>query len=254
MTDFTKCKPEAVLQSYFLNEYRGAMTFFHLQLSRLNIDLFIVEKILAFPFDLFIAPPDNIFLGQVVHNFLEVSILRIAKLATDQGADTLTLPKFKNSMLKAITDTYRADFQGHLRLAKVSEQTRHMLEKAKSLRDTRIAHFIKNPDSVPSGDDRLTLAEMQSLRDQLNAQIDLLSFNTEYFTLPVSYHPKVIHPVGSDRRSDIETLLDGMALQSDIIHMSERHPERWQIFRQTRSTQVIHQINGYREKFGLPPV
>jgi hypothetical protein len=29
MTDFTKYKPEAVLQSCFLNEYRGATTFFH---------------------------------------------------------------------------------------------------------------------------------------------------------------------------------------------------------------------------------
>jgi hypothetical protein len=95
---------------------------------------------------------------------------------------------------------------------------------------------------------------MQSLRDRLSAQLNLFSFNTEHFNLPVSYDPKVIYPVGADRRSDIETLLDGMVLQFDMIHMPERHAVRWQIFRHTNSSQVIHQIIGYREKFGLPLV
>src|SRR5262249_39716098 len=161
-------------------------------------------KILDFPSDLFIAPPENIFLTQVVHNFFEVSILRITKLATDQGADALTLPKFKNCMLRAINDPYRADFQEHLRRAKFSERTRSMLEKARSLRDTRIAHFIRSADSTLSDDDRLTLADVRALRDELNAQLNLLSFNAECMMLPVSYHPGVIHPVGSDPRPDIE--------------------------------------------------
>jgi hypothetical protein len=253
MTNFTTCKPQDVLRSDFLDEYKGAMTFFHLQLSRLNIDLFIVEKILDFPSELFVAPPENIFLGQVVHNFFQVSTLQVTKVVTDQGGDTLTLPKFKNTMLQAITDPYREDFREHLRLSKFSERTRRMLEKAKRLRDTCIAHFISNPNSELSGDDRLTLGDLQSLRDELNAQLNLLSFNSEYVTLPIWYHPGVIHPVGSDWRSDIEKFLDGLALQSDIIHMPERHPEQWPYFRQTQSPKIIDIVSRYRERFGLPP-
>ena len=89
MTNFTTCKPQDVLQSDFLDEYQEVMTFFHLQLTRLNVDLFIVEKILDFPSDLFVAPPDNIFLIQIVHNFFQVSTLQITKIVTDQGGDTL---------------------------------------------------------------------------------------------------------------------------------------------------------------------
>ena len=252
MTDFTKRKAEDVLQPGFLDQYRGTMTFFHLQLSRLNIDLFIVEKILDFPSHLFIAPPDNIFLSQVVHNFLQVSTLQITKLATDQGSDTVTLPKFKNAMLQEVIDQYQADFREHLRESKFSERTRRMLEKATKLRDSRIAHFLNNPSSQLGSDELLTLGDLRSLRDELNAQLNVLSFNTEYFTLPISYHPAVVHPVGTDARSDIEMFLDGIAIQSNIIHMPERHPERWQHFRQSRSASVIDQINHYREKLGLP--
>jgi hypothetical protein len=253
MTDFTTCKPDAVLQADFLEEYRSVMHFFHLRLSRLNIDLFIVEKILGFPSDLFIAPPENIFLTEVVQNFFEVSILRITSIATDQGSDTLTLPKFKNRMLRNVVEPYRTDFQEHLRQAKFSERTQRMLEKATRLRDTRIAHFLDNPNIAVSTDDKVTFGDVQSLHDDLNAQLNLLSFDTEYFTLPVSYHPQVVHPIGSDSRTDIEKFLDGLAKQSSIIHMPERRPEKWQHFRSSRSAHVIDQINRYRQKFGLPP-
>ncbi len=87
----------------------------------------------------------------------------------------------------------------------------------------------------------------------LNAQLNLLSFNSEYVTLPIWYHPGVIHPVGSDSRSDIEKFLDGVALQSDIIHMPERHPEQRPYFRQTQSPKIIDIVSRYRERFGLPP-
>lgn len=252
MTDFTKCKPEDVLQPGFIDQYRGTMTFFHLQLSRLNTDLFIVEKILLFPADLFIAPPENIFLSQVVHNFFQVSTLQITKLATDQGSDTVTLPKFKNAMLQAVTDQFQGDFREHLRVSKFSERTRRMLEKAMQLRDSRIAHFLNDRSGRLGSDEVLTLGDLRSLRDELNAQLNVLSFNTEYFTLPISYHPAVIHPAGTDARSDIEMFLDGIALQSNIIHMPERRPEQWQHFRQVRSASEIDKINDYRQKFGFP--
>ena len=173
----------------------------------MNSDLFIVEKILAFPSQIFIAPPENIFLGQVVHNFFQVSTLQITKLATDQGGDTLTLEKFKRSVRDAVIDEYRADFQSHLRRSRFGVRTRQMLEKARRLRDTRIAHFIRDQPGQVTAADQLTLAELQSLRDELNAQLDLLSFDVGHMKVPIPYHPGVGRPAGSDPRSDIEKFL-----------------------------------------------
>jgi len=72
-----------VLEAEFVDEYRQGMQFFYSSLVELHTNIFILEKVLAFPFRLF-AGPDQIFFRQVVINFYDISILTITRVAADQ--------------------------------------------------------------------------------------------------------------------------------------------------------------------------
>ena len=74
----------------------GGEQYFALELTKLNGNLFIAEKIANFPFDLFVGPMTATFFSFAFWNAVELSVLQIVKLATDDGGDKLTLPMFKN--------------------------------------------------------------------------------------------------------------------------------------------------------------
>lgn len=145
--DFGKLNSEDVLEPESLDEYRAKMTEFHLRLSTLKTDLFIVQKIVDFPRGIFTVLEDGLFLTRVVHNFSLMAVLQITKMATDQGRDVRTLTKFKRFMHSAIKGEYRADYQQLLKEAKFGARTKSLLEKATTLRDSVIAHSLRDPAS-----------------------------------------------------------------------------------------------------------
>jgi len=61
VTDFSLKNPEEILKEGDLGEYQLAMTDFHLRLAGLHTDLFIVQKIIDFPFNLFTTFEDGFF-------------------------------------------------------------------------------------------------------------------------------------------------------------------------------------------------
>lgn len=52
-----------------LAEYQEGVKFFHLQLLQLNIDIYIVQKIINFPFDFFVGAEKKIFLAGLWRTF-----------------------------------------------------------------------------------------------------------------------------------------------------------------------------------------
>ncbi len=133
---------EDVLEAEFVDEYRQGMQFFYSSLVELHTNIFILEKVLAFPFRLF-AGPDQIFFRQVVINFYDISILTITRVAADQNGDLFTLPRFKNAVVQHIKDAHRGPLQERLRAVRFDEATRELLAKAKAIRNQRIAHLTQ---------------------------------------------------------------------------------------------------------------
>jgi hypothetical protein len=86
---------EDVLKDEARAEYQQHMNTFFLRLVELNSNIYIVEHVLAFPYDLLAeGRTDNgFFFPLLVKNAFDACILMIAKVATDQGSDTYTLSR-----------------------------------------------------------------------------------------------------------------------------------------------------------------
>lgn len=252
--DFSKKNPEDVLKAEALDEYRVAMAEFHVRLVSLKTDIFIVQKILDFPIGLFTVLEDGLFLRRVVHNFCETAVLQITKMATDQVANARTIRKFKNFMHRAIKDEYRDDYRQILKEAKFSSRTESLLDKAKKLRDTQIAHSLRDPAAETGPEDSITFGDIKSLCDELIRLFEVASFSSEFMYLTISYDPRVQHPAGRDARPDIEKILDSIVRESSVIRMPENRPEVWRHLRERWSQAKIDQFNAYRRKVGMPEV
>ncbi|GAH17866.1 unnamed protein product, partial [marine sediment metagenome] len=101
---------EIILPEYF-KDYKGGMEFFHNELTTLNTNIFIINKIIKFPFDIFCYPDDRTFFSMVINNFFEYSIIIISRLFKDTGNNCFTLPEFKKRIiLKYIKPEYKKDF------------------------------------------------------------------------------------------------------------------------------------------------
>jgi len=83
--------------------------------------------------------------------------------------------------------------------------------------------------------DNVTFQDLDSIVASLNILFDALAFDVEYIMLPLSYSDRVIHSAGGDSRSDIEKILDCIAMQSTFLNqpedLSKHSSEIWQLVR-----------------------
>jgi hypothetical protein len=242
---------EDVLEAGFVDEYKRGMQFFYSHLVELHTNIFILEKVLTFPFRLF-AGPDQIFFRQVIINFYDISILTITRVAADQAGDLFTLPRFKNAIVQHIKDTRREPFLKRLKAARFDEETEELQTRAKAIRNQRIAHitqqFADDFFQRPLEQLGFNLGELKTLRDRITALFQALAINATYRMLPIGYDTDT-------GKSDIEQLLDDIADKSPILRMPEQQPEWWQTYRLPSLTNAEkEQINMYRRKFGLTPI
>lgn len=253
--DFSKLGAKEVLIDDVLPEYERGMDFFYLeQLVPLNASIYIIERVLQFPFELFVNPEDTVFFRLLIDNFYTAGLLTITKLATDSGKDLYTILQFKNWVAQQVRAEFREDFHKYLKQAKFDKKTRDMFERARELRNTSGAHIKRDLVLGNLEQDRLSFAELKALRDALNSLLEILSFDRGHLMLPIPYHSDVMHPAGIDSRSDIERILDSLAKDSHILNLPEKNPDHWAAFRKNLSEVNLEAINKYRAKFGLPEV
>lgn len=220
----------------------------------LNTNIFILDYVRQFPFDLFTAPDESLFFRIVFENFFDVSLLIITRITTDQGSDVFTLPRFKNRIRQCIRDERQASFDARLRDTRFDRETKLLLERAVKLRNERVAHVAEDIALGKADDTEVTFDEIRSLRDKLNLLLDTLSFNVEHMMLPIQYSPNVQHPPGAQSKPDIEAILDSIAYRSILLNMPEENPQLWAYKRKRLPNEKIDILNWYRRKFNLPEV
>ncbi len=218
---------EKVLKDDKVAEYGEQMNGFYRSLVELNCNIYIAERFLDFPYRLFDdgCTSDGLFFDLTVKNYFIASILLITKVATDQGSDVTTLPMFRKRLWLMVKPEHQQAIQDRLRAVHFDQRTKELLEKAKYLRDAQIAHFVRGPKQ-----ERLTLSEIKTLRDELNTLLQALSFETEYVMLPFSYE---------SQKGDVDWVLDSIAKSSALLNMPERDLYRWQHTRRHLSDEDI---------------
>jgi len=245
---------EIIIPKYF-EDYKDGMGFFYGELITLNTNIFIINKIRKFPFDLFCTPDDYTFFSMVINNFFEYSIIIISRLFKDTGRDCFTLPKFKNKIISIyIKPKYKSAFIKRIKEVNFKKLTADILNRIHDLRKKRIAHnleeFIKDTKNIG----RINFDELEKLCDCSNKLFDNLSFGIGHMMVPISYSDKVIHPKDIDPRPDIEKILDSIAKESYFLNMPELD-KYWIEYGKKRMTErELKILNEYREKIRLPKV
>jgi len=243
-----------VLIDSALFDYESGMRFFYSELVELNVILYLAERIIDFPFELFSHPDKTIFFSTVMRSFHDSAVLIITRLITDQSADVYTLRRFKNTVRELVKPEFKSSFEARLRETRFDGEVDALLKRLQELRNHRIAHATRGLMSGNMQVSRPTLSELKALRDALNSLLDALSFNTQCTMLPIPYDPNVVHPACSNDKTDIGDILDAIAKGSRLLNMPEDYPERWRIRREHLSEENIRRLNAYRRRFGLSDV
>lgn len=254
MIKFSQLDYHEVLKEEVWEEYDKRMEFFYLnEIVPLNVNIFLCEKIISFPFGLlFFRQEEYMFFRTVISNFQQVNLLTIARIAADQASrkEPNTLPSFKNWVLENVRTEYKDEFQKTIKDIRFDKKTKKLLERVTSLRNGRLAHLDREYDNFAQ--DVLDFEETKHLRDILNSLLNVLSFDVGRKMLPVNYLSHVDYPKGIDNRCDIERFLDAFAQESSLIHAPEKNQYFWDDYRKNLSQDDIDIINKYRGKCGLP--
>jgi len=247
-----------VISPEYLKDYEDGMGFFYSELVTLNTNIFIINKIREFPFDVFCAPDDKIFFSMVINNFFEYSIIIISRLIKDTSANSFTIRKFKNRIIKDyIKPEYREAFKNRIKNSKFEHIMNDILDRIQDLRNKRIAHTIEDYVKDTKNIGRINFKELEKLRDFINLFFENLSFNIEHMMVPVPYSDKVQHPKDSDPRSDIEKILDSIAKESAFLNAPEinsKWPTVWKEIKKRMTERELNIFNKYREKLRFPKI
>lgn len=253
---FASLSAKEIILSEYLKNYEDAMKFFYSELVTLNTNIFIINKVREFPFDLMCTPDNCTFFYMVINNFFEYCVIIMSRLLKDTGSDSFTLPIFKNRIINEyIKPDFKIAFKNRIKNIKFYELTNDVLNRIQDLRNKRIAHTLEDYIKDTTNIGRINFDELEKLKDRTNLLFENLSFRIKHIMVPVPYYDKVQHPKGSDPRPDIEKILDSIAKESAFLTMPERYdkwPTVW-IERKKRMTQrEIDVFNKYREKLKFP--
>lgn len=248
LLDLRSYDASTILDNSFLEDYKRGMQLFYSELVNLNTNIFIINKINQFPFGLFCTPANTIFFSTVLKNLYDVCILTITKLATDKAGDLSTLLQFKNQVVRFIKPEFKDALIETLKQHKFNNNIEKMLGSASSLRNSRIAHL--KIDTIFNDEiKRLKIDELVELANILNLLLQAVSFNVEQLMLPLPYTEY------NKRTTDIESILDNLAINSNIIRLPDLIPvDAWDRRKKKMKQKEIETLNVYRKKFNLSEI
>lgn len=238
-----------ILHPDWLPSYQEQITQLYLQACHLTNNLFLLERIVTFPFHLF-PSKHRTFWRLVSQSLYESSLLCAWRIAIDSNGNILTIKRFKNEVLKHIQrDAIKKEVQKRLRTLNFEKKLKKIQDCITDYRHCRVAHYQPRQDiALPHV---IVLAEV---RDAVIELMRFLGFEEHFEFLVLEYNPAVKHPAGTETRPDVERLLDDCALSSRLISMPEKDPVRWDHRRRRMTRKDIQLFNEYRAKFKLPVI
>jgi hypothetical protein len=112
------------------------------QLVKLSATVFVLEKLLPFPWDLFCpGPSPRHLLNLSIMAFFETAVMSIWRVIDNTNSDA-TLAKFRNEIRKNIQDeTKKQQFDKFLKRQEFSKNLRKLCPKIETLRHNYFAHL-----------------------------------------------------------------------------------------------------------------
>jgi len=248
---------EDLIEPSWLDSYNKNIEALWWQLVKLNSKIYVLDKILQFPFDLFEPISPRNFWNLAVSSFFDSCIMILWRVSVDNSnKDGLTLEQLKNQILKHLSEeNYKKQFRIILKNSKFDKDISEFRDKITFIRMNYIAHFNRqknlNPTPEQIKERIILLSDLKKYSNTVNSFFDLLCFGNGRGLLLSEYNPNVIYPVGFDSRSDIEKLLDNIAKNSTVLNLPEQNVNSWNNYRKKLSKEELKDFNRFRVKFGL---
>jgi len=239
-------QPEELFEPKFAERYHLLYHNLRRRMRDLHGTLLVLRKLREFPFDYVYGPLPE-FWRLVIENFASMACVRICTLMTDRGSDTLTLPKFKNAILKTrwVDPEKRELYQQTLRHHKYDNAVDEIVNNVRELRDNEIAHSLINKQSTG-----VRFDELLRLFDATHALFGALSFGSNYVTLTGDFTPGTIG--GKPTKTSLDELLDSVLRDSDFVSLPERENDHWLDIRPHFDKEYLKIMNQCRLRIGLP--
>jgi hypothetical protein len=248
---------EQLLKKEWVTAYKTQIDSLWFQAVQLNSQLYLLEKIAVFPFNVFVHR-DHLCWSLIANALYESCLMVIRRIVIDKNSDVLTLRKFKNKLiLNAKDEVAKGEIKDRLREVCFDKRVGVIEGHVKDICIAWLAH-LKN--GVISGSQNQTSSmpivpvdKLKIVRDAVNDLITALSFDTGRAFIYIEYSANVTYPRGTDSRPDIERVLDLVALNNEVLSMPDNFPDSWQYMRSAFTEKELEQFNAYRRKFGLAP-
>ena len=249
--------PKELISSNYFEDYKNETNALVWQIIQLNYNLLFLEKIVKFPFKIFVINPWP-FWHLMKANLFETSIMIIWRLV-DTNKKTLTLLSLKNKIRnELITKDYYKQFIRELERIKFDTLIASLRTRVEKIRHNRLAHFnrkwIVEPTPAQIRQSKFSLSVLNKLRNSLISLFEFLCFGAPWLLFYPENNSEVKHPYGLGECNDIEKLLDTIAKESYGLNLPENNKTQWLLHRKQLSPKDIEAFNSYRRKFNLPKV
>jgi hypothetical protein len=190
----------------------------------------------------------------------ESTISALYRVCFDRRRGILTLGRFKDTLCGSFTDVSGVDeLREECKKSAFEIRRDEFRNQLKTLRHERIAHFknsrISNQEAVVTDSDRVSLSQIEQIRDAANEYFRVLSLGDEWSMVDREYTPTYSLMGEEERQTEIDILLEFVAGQSPVLHLPETDQQHWSFLRAEEFTAAdIVVLNKWRLKFGLPPV
>jgi hypothetical protein len=248
--------PKEVFEEDWVDTYKKRISALHLQMSEIRSTFFLYEKIVKFPFHLFLQYPGHFWTLTRKSMFVAV-IVGLWRLLYDDDPNSLTVVKMRNEVMKRARDqTAKDEIAVILRRANVKDRLASIKDEIQRMRHNHFAHLdavnVDNPTAQAS--QGVTLKEISDLLDAAEDVLNAIGLDTQYMFLPTDYEPTVRQPQGIDPRPDIERVLDEMVRSCPGFHLPETKPYEFKFYWKHRNPVERRVFNQYRRKFGMPEI
>jgi len=249
--------PAKVLDKTFLVTYQQTRESFWPDVLTLNSTLFILDRIWEFRFDYF-SEPGTEFWNRIALCILETDIAIINRIGLDRNRQAKTLFKFANQIrTKFVEEEAKLNFERRLDEISFEQRIEPYRDVLKRVRDNRISHFSRVLAENLGENKRLgwddAVASLKPAAKLIGELWSAVCLGHHFSLYPLEYHPDVTPGEGMDGRPDIVRILETLALNSHLVHMPEREPGFWPMFKRTLPQEILDQLNEYRKAKGLPP-
>lgn len=193
------------------------------QVVQLNTNLYVLEKIEAFPLDWLTSPLDP-FWDQTRLALAESSLMIIRRIAVDADGAAITLRSVRDLISRGLMDGPRRErfFRDSKGMDKALND---IAKRVKPLIDNRLAHLNRDLNAPMTPEQRrmgaVTIKELCEIRDTIKGVFTVLCIDCGRSLLPSAYSPLMNRQ--PDHRTDIERLLELVILDNELVKMPEEH-------------------------------